>query len=107
MKVSVSIPFMTELPTLRDRLAVILSALASRLSSVLEVATITGTSGAALTEVSHTLGFVPTFVHIEPTEEVTWWVTASDRAQWTTTKVYLHFSVASVNFKGYVSRLEA
>lgn len=67
-----------------------------------------GTSGGAdlVTSVAHGLGAVPDFVHIEPKGSVSWWITDAERATWTTTRIYLRFSAADVNFTGYVSRLE-
>lgn len=106
MRVNLSLPFTDDAKALRDRLASLLSALSSRLLNVDERATISGTSTSTYTEVSHDLGRVPTFIHIEPKAQAAWWVTESDRAQWTATKVYLHFDTASVNFTGYVSVLE-
>ena len=106
MKLNLFVPFVDEAKTLRDRLNAIMATLGGRLALVDEKAAISGTSTATYTEVSHTLGAVPTFIHIEPKAQVDWWVTESDRKNWTTTKVYLHFGTASVNFTGYVSHLE-
>lgn len=106
MKLNLLMPYVKEAKDLRDRLNSVLANLATRLAAVDEKAAISGTSTATFTEVSHDLGYVPDFIHIEPKAEVAWWVTDGDRANWTTTKVYLHFGTASVNFTGYVSRLE-
>lgn len=106
MRVNLSIPIVNDVEALRNRVSSVLIELASRLRSVGERARISGTSSSTYTEVSHTLGKTPTFIHIEPKAQAAWWVTDSDRAQWTATKVYLHFDTASVNFTGYVSVLE-
>lgn len=106
MRINVAIPLLESVDELRDRVSLILAKLAHRLISVQEVAAISGTSTSTLTEVSHSLGATPDYIHIEPKAQAAWWVTDSDRAQWTATKVYLHFDTASVNFTGYVSVLE-
>lgn len=106
MKLNLLMPYVKEAKDLRDRLNSVMANLATRLAYVDEQSEISGTSTSTFTEVSHNLGAVPDFIHIEPKAEVAWWVTDGDRANWTTSKVYLHFSAASVNFTGYVSRLE-
>jgi len=97
----------SQVESLRDRVSSALIELASRLRSVSEASRISGVSSATFTEVSHTLGKVPSFIHIEPRSQCDWWVTESDRAQWTSTRVFLHFDTASVNFTGYVSVLDS
>ena len=106
MKLNLIVPFVPDAKALRDRLNAVLGTLASRLYAVDEKATISGTSTSTYTEVSHSLGAVPDYIHIEPQAQAAWWVTVGDRKNWTATKVYLHFDTASVNFTGYVSRLE-
>ena len=107
MRLNLTVPFVPDAKALRDRINSILGTLASRLYSVDEKATISGTSvSTTFTEVSHSLGAVPDFIHVEPQAQAAWWVTVGDRKNWTATKVYLHFDTASVNFTGYVARLE-
>ena len=106
MRLNLFLPLVAELKDLRERLNSIMAVLGGRLALVDEKAAISGTSTATYTEVAHSLGVVPTFIHIEPKSQVDWWVTEGDRKSWTTTKVYLHFGTASVNFTGYVSHLE-
>jgi len=106
MRVNLLVPCAKEVSDLRDRVNSALSELVVRLRGVDEIAVINGTSTATYTTVAHTLGKVPTFVHIEPKAQVAWWVTDADRANWTKTAIYLHFDTASVNFTGYVSSLE-
>jgi len=107
VRINLSLQLVQGLDSLRERLSALLSTLSNGLAAVIESAPISGTSTSTYTEVTHTLGRVPDYVHVEPQAQCRWWITESDRAQWTSTRVFLHFDTASVNFTGYVSVLDS
>lgn len=113
MRLNLFMPIVHGVDDLRNGLNNIFSELSGRLYGVAEVSPISGTSkdGTAAgdnlrTEIPHSLGFVPDYVHIEPKEQAAWWVPDAERSLWTKTRIYVRFDTDGVNFTGHVGRIE-
>lgn len=96
-----------DVTSLRDELNRLFAEVRVRLWGVEERSAISGVAAASgSTFITHTLGKVPTGVHIEPEADTRWYVTPANRLLWTTDRIAVTFSAASVKYRGYVTYLE-
>lgn len=98
-----------DVASLRDELNRLFAEVRVRLWGVEERAAISGTSSAVAggaTYINHTLGRIPTGVHLEPQADTRWYVTEANRLLWSATRIVVTFSAASVKYRGYVTYLE-